>query len=460
MTVPTTRRFASLFALFWVAVSLVMYYYAPDHYDHKFDQGCAVIYALMTLSYFWSKRQKNFLDFDTLFIVTYFGVMLYFPVFMYTNDPERFIIFRYKYNTDIISQGSALSIVGMACYMLGNITCAGQRPKARYRESVMPTTTLFWISVAGFIGYIALGGWHNLYVQYLGGRVVDSGIANYLLVLAQVCLYAMMVLWLNNSYLQNPYKFSLRRISTVQLLYSIVFAAIFFIASSRATPMRIILIFFGLYALFYRNFSLKLFLGALAIGVAAMYGLQVYRMGGPIANNMEFADLISDLIFNARNTYVCMDYVEKHGLSYGSTMLAYAVSPVPFANGLMIDLTGLPEWKTSSAQLITAVTLRPGAKWGLGTNIIADIYLAFGTPGVIILMYALGYFIAYTLKNAGRNIYCLTAYSVMMAYSVVLVRCEFLFPLRTLLWSLLIIWMLRLHKRSYERSAFMRAHRS
>ena len=79
--------------------------------------------------------------------------------------------------------------------------------------------------------------------------------------------------------------------------------------------------------------------------------------------------------------------------------------------------------------------------YGLGTNIIADIYISFGLFGVILLMFLLGSFISYLKRHMNNNIYMFALYIIMISYSIYLVRAEFLFPIRLLVWVLTFIFV-------------------
>lgn len=90
--------------------------------------------------------------------------------------------------------------------------------------------------------------------------------------------------------------------------------------------------------------------------------------------------------------------------------------------------TGIDPDTANSAMIITQSTLGTTEGTGTGTTIIADIYLAFGTIGVILMMGFLGRFIRKLLYYAHRNIYYLLIYGVLMGMSVYMARAEFFYP--------------------------------
>ena len=150
-----------------------------------------------------------------------------------------------------------------------------------------------------------------------------------------------------------------------------------------------------------------------------------------------FVDLFMDLIVNNRNTFVAIDYVDNHGITYGISMLGNIFRIIPMLSGYLHPLLGLSVYETTSSLLITKEALGEGSILGLGTSIIADIYLAFGVCGVMIFMGILGYFIHYLENKMKYNyIYSIIIYVTLMSYSVTLVRAEYFYSLNQIVISI------------------------
>ena len=85
------------------------------------------------------------------------------------------------------------------------------------------------------------------------------------------------------------------------------------------------------------------------------------------------------------------------------------------------------------------------ATWGTGTNIISDAYLDFGIIGVIAIMYLFGYFggfVKHQLINNPNNTQWIFIYLILIGYYSELSRYGFDFPLRSIVWTLLLFWFI------------------
>jgi len=154
-----------------------------------------------------------------------------------------------------------------------------------------------------------------------------------------------------------------------------------------------------------------------------------------------FLDLGMDLIVNNRNLYVGIDYANTHGYSYGKDMFIYMFAAVPRLPIFMADLVfnSTPR-ELGSAYIITREALGPNPTWGLGTNLIADIYMNFGLFGVIIFMFLLGVIIRklqITIQTKS-NILSLIVYLFLISFSLYLPRTAYFSPLRYVLWAILL----------------------
>ena len=132
--------------------------------------------------------------------------------------------------------------------------------------------------------------------------------------------------------------------------------------------------------------------------------------------------------------------VDDNGYTIGENMLGGVVGIVPFlTSALDLDMNRL-----SSAELLTKeshynLKTPESAQVGLGTTIIADIYLSFGVLGVIILMFILGRIITrIQLNTLMLDYYSVIVYSAFLANSVFVARASFTHPVRYIVLSLIV----------------------
>jgi hypothetical protein len=150
-----------------------------------------------------------------------------------------------------------------------------------------------------------------------------------------------------------------------------------------------------------------------------------------------------DLIINNRNNFVAIEYVQDNGLTYGKSLLGNLLKIIPFLSGVVHNVFDLSIFETSSSMLLTAETLGEDFTLGLGTSILADLYLAFGLCGVICGFYILGRFVSYLENNlSSGSIYVMIAYATMISNSVFVVRSEFFYIIGKLVYAYVIFYIM------------------
>ncbi len=90
-----------------------------------------------------------------------------------------------------------------------------------------------------------------------------------------------------------------------------------------------------------------------------------------------------------------------------------------------------------SSSVLTYFMLRPNASWGVGTNVLSDIYMDFGLPGVPALMTLLGMFAGWIerLNAIVPTLWNIVIYLVTAATMAELPRYALDFPVRGIVWT-------------------------
>lgn len=433
--------------------SVLLYLFAPHFYSYGFNLFCLIQYTISAAAYIIVQKKRNYFDFDVIFLLTYFFIMFFFPVFMYGTDLEKvFFAFQYDYNHDVISRASALSLMGAQAYMSGGLALRKSRihqlPAANQR--IIPNNIL---SVSGLICFgiffVAAGPelFSHTYDGTIGGESASSAVS-YILVLLNAILGAALVIEFNNWSIDKNYHRNWL-LFLILFFFIIVFVAI----GSRGSPLQFTLLVLGVYALKIKSISFKQVLLLTTMGIVALGAFGLMRAKGSADSLRETAGplvFLQDLILNNRNTFMAIDLVDKNGLDFGTGMLTPILGVIPFMNSMVLTVTPLTPLDMSSGLRITAASLNTNSDFhvGFGTNIIADIYMSFGAVGVISLMFVLGFMVKYAMFKSiyQKNIYYLLFYGILMSYSVFIVRAEYFFFLRPLVWGLMIVNVVKLHQ--------------
>lgn len=371
--------------------------------------------------------------------------MLYYPIFMFESDATRFFMFIFGFDENQISRGSALAVLGSCSYIAGSLlvrentkTQTEKRPIVENFQQVK-TKYLFIIAVLCFVLFMALGGYQQLAAFYSGGEFdVEGGISGYFYIMCPAFLISGLVLEFYNLINSNNQGSVFRQLNFVTIASTVFIFLLMIIIGSRTLPLQIVLLVVGLYSAIFRKMTFPKFLLNLLAGITLMFTVVLLR-GYNQENDFIFSDLVMDLVINNRSSYLALEIVDGEGLNYGKSMIAPVSSPVPLLQNLLIN-QGLKESDLSSSQYFTAYTFGDFEGFGLGSNIVADIYISWGKFGVVILMFILGFLVNKSRYNLTKNVYYLTVYAVFMSYSVYIVRAEYFVFLRYLIWCTVIIF--------------------
>lgn len=431
-------------------IAIIVYFNAPATYLFGYDCFCGVQYVFSVILFFKYKKKKNYFDFDTIFLIAFFCTFFIYPIFLYPINPRYFFMFNYGFDENVISKSTALALVGGQMYILGNLifTYSNKNEKKNnYNIELLSDKIIILLTILFFILFILLGGieyYKNLYNGEDSRAQFETNVPfTYANILFQVFLVVSISLEFNKQLFVDQTRLSWNYINKTFLLFLLLYIPILLSTGTRSSTMEIMLMLFGLYSLFYHPINFKKMLLLVLIGALGMTLIGVIRGGGYFEIN-GFVDIFMDLIINNRNTFVAVDYVDQNGCSYGVSMLGYILKVVPFAQNIIFSLFGIEPYLTNSALFLTVQTLGHDPSFGLGTNIIADLYLAFGFWGVLIFMFILGYWISKIQYMAERyHIYYLLLYTILISFSVYAVRSEFFFSLSKIVWALCIVNLLR-----------------
>lgn len=412
-----------------------------------------VCFSLMLISnyiYFKAKKKSNYLDFDTIFIVVY-CLVGFSTTFFYNNyEVFRAIFLGFPVDEEYINKGNLLFLIGLQSYMIGSLLPV-KRNKTKKRPFVIKTNFLVMLVFVLIIAFIGFGGINYYRSEYNDAVNNDSGtIVKYILLLLVTTAMALIGTEFYNKKLNVNYKISW-----------FAFGAMFFligtllVIGNRTAASQILLPIICLYALFFKNINFNKFFIFVFSGIVLMWIIQQTRTGN---SNFELTNpimLILDLTIPMRNTYAALQYVDVKDFTYGSSMIIDVSGVVPFLPSLVQE--SFPQLEPGSASLLTEYTyanfyMPDEYKIGLGTTIIADIYVAFGVIGVLIFMYILGSLVNKWLsKSYQLNYYSIIILCGVLGNAIFMVRGGYFHPLRFIVWALVLAYINRFLHRAWKR---------
>lgn len=401
---------------------------------------CTFIMSMISMiSYYSFKHKDNFLDFDTIFVSIGY-LICFFSTFFYNQPYYKALFLGFTFNESYINYASIVALIGFQSYFMGSLS----RKKYLHRRPplvIVDTKILSICIIVGFVIFILLGGLNHYRSIYADLHEISNPYVVHILLFISVFAIVLVATEFYNMQLRKTYKPNILSIAVLCIL-----SLLLMFVGNRTMASQILLPILILYATFYRGVRIREFILFLIVGIVVMWMFQNIRSKNSVdVSSQNIVLVLSDLTIPSRANFTAVEYIDNYGYTFGENMLGGVVGIIPFmASSLSLDMN-----KLSSAEVLTkdaheALQTPESAQVGLGTTIIADIYLSFGVIGVIFFMYVLGYWISRLQGNALlMDYYSLIIYSAFVANSVFVARASYTHPLRYIIFSMVVAVIIR-----------------
>lgn len=159
-------------------------------------------------------------------------------------------------------------------------------------------------------------------------------------------------------------------------------------------------------------------------------------------NNTTISPLTQELAFNCSSLQIAITHIpDKIQYLYGLTWVNSFVSAIPGGNTLVGNYISIPLMFQKSDNLLTILVLG-SLFWGIGTSILADIYVNLGISGIIFLMFMFGYVIRILEEAAfheGTSPYLIGVSLVIYSSLIYITRGSIWFSIGPIAYVLLLI---------------------
>lgn len=224
-------------------------------------------------------------------------------------------------------------------------------------------------------------------------------------------------------------------LNTILLLFPLLLSGL------RSVSVQLLIPLLMMYSIMVKRIKFKYVLGIILLGYFLLVLIGTTRHGnGMIEKDSIFLTLVSDFVSaNGANSFL-VDYTDSHGITGGSNMILPVASIVPFLQSVILLFVDKNELSLSSSSVFTR-TFMDSSQGGLGTGLIGDIYYTFGTIGVIVLMYLLGFSIR-KLTNAHNSPYALAALMTVSGNAIFAPRVEYCYILRSVSYTVIFLFII------------------
>lgn len=419
---------------------------APGEYSYGYCLQIALLYIVQNVIFFILRRDKNLVSFEFFFFIAFGLTNFVYPLAYFRTNPE-FSMFSLPFNTSIITKATSIAFSAYSLYFVG-VSIYDRKFNGfiapLFERIDLKSKIVYRISLLSLFLYIISGGASAMSEIYSGDSdSVNLGLSPYFYFILFSTTLILCVMVFNES-LESKMRFYI-------FSYLAFLASLFIVLGSRTLPLAIGISLFVAYNNFRRKIPLLVFFVMIFLGVVLMTFIMFARSisitdanyASKAAESVELNslwDLGSDLIINNRNLYTLIDFADTHGYTYGLSMLGGLFSPIPFLQGFFCSSFSIPPDFINSATFNTFLDLGEGSTWGLGTNLVSDVYLAFGYIPLLFFFLGFGCILGKSKLHSNNNFYWQVIFYLLISNSVYWVRSGFFDNLRTVIWSVLIVY--------------------
>ncbi len=441
--------------IFFCLLAGLLVYAAPNTYDYGFCVLVLVLFLLNVIYYFVSKQtvSGNVANFDFFFIFSYGMTNFIYPVFYKPNNPN-YTVFELPFNDNVISKSTAIAYLGFTFFVLGicnyrklKIKKAKTNNKPLFKINSLFIKSIFLVAILSFIGYVATGGLtviQKVYSSGDGGKLTEVGVYSYFNNVFVICanLLAIFVFLIKD-----------KMTKIMAFAFIIICGLIMLTTGSRTLILGLGLILIVSYGTFVRRITMPVMTLFILIGSFFMTIIQTSRSqefsskswSSSASKNVEIEspfDIFNDLIINNRNLYVLVDFADEHQNVFFLSAISDLTSPLPGLFRYVSDSMNVPKELISGGDLPTFLELGPNSDWGLGTNLVGETYVGYSYFGVCIILFLWGFAVRKSYDASENNIYAFVIYFLLVSHAIFFPRAFYLYQPRTVVWSLLLVFIL------------------
>lgn len=445
---PTTSGFDIVLCF----VSFILVLLAPSTYSYEY---CLLIHNLFLLTFaynIYKNWKEGLLTFNLLFSVSLYCTSFIYPVFIYNTPDRYFSMFKFEFDESIISYSTGLAYLAYCFLQLGLNNKGnnyGLKRKSMSKNWIVSQkglnclSTFFLIMLVLFITNDGLGYFADQFIAALSENDLFMGyIVQFITPLAYSMLFLAFML-------PNRRCFAFYYAVALVFIYTLAILS----TGSRTIPLAMIIMTLFLYNDEVKKLSIPklavlgvFFVVAMALAGALRGGGELISSESVSANASEVLSekqenyflFANELIMCNRNLYYLVGTTETVGYTYGVTIAGSFLGMIPFLRSIIISITGIPQYVLNSAEYNTVLTSGIYHTKGLGTHVVADIYICWGIIGVILIFYLYGYIISQLKRDPNRILY-MVAYYVILSNAIYACRAT-IFNLNQILWTVFVVY--------------------
>lgn len=354
------------------------------------------------------------------FIIVHFQIYLDYVLGAYQSFGVDLMI-----SDRLVPKASLISALALVMYYIGYLMASYYKAGIKHIEIERISTVIYssrglLLLMFAFLSlFILTADWNYFRGNY--GNVSVGTLADYAQQYLLLAMIGYVVLFVKNERIRggaykNMVSYS-RKLGSTFLLISGVYLLLVLVSGDRGPILQFGVAFLGGYVLVAKRkmrlvvVALGLFIGATAIsllgfvreiGNGAVFWEKVevaYSLREESRIQSSISPSTLELAGSVRTMHAAVDYSENHGHTNGLFQLFQVLSIVPGVGTITKVLTGMENKDFKSSAFLTRHILGNTPDRGLGTTVVADIFLDFGIMGVIVTFFLFAWFVRYLEVN-------------------------------------------------------------
>lgn len=417
--------------IFWLLFALG-YCICPVHttFNPLMFRIILVVYLIAFFCFFKAKKKDNYFDFDTILLT--FCTIEHFMGFLFVGSEDFDRLFVTGMDYTLITKGALLASVGLVSYMIGasklerNESQLKERANNYSRYKVISPEIIVTLFIICYLIFVLSGGLSFFESQYKDGVGSMAGNGRIFQAISLMTIFSNI---LCARFVLDFFRGG--RITKRMLFFALIVFAVaahMALVGNRTIFSYLLLPYVISFFSYVKKLNATKTLILMIIGVIGMYAIQVFRQGGDTYSTNSVIRIFSDIIIPSRAYLGGFEYVEKMGFTYGVSLLHNFYELIPGLGSAIGDSATI-----GSAEAITSFLSDGTSSSGLGTTIIADIYISFGFLGVVLFMFFGGMFVHKTWKDPLNDTLIQMA---LFSCCVFIGRSAYFSPLRLIVWGI------------------------
>lgn len=438
-----------------IIISIFLYINSP----YEINRAVLICSFLVFLTGMFLTCKKDFknriyLSFNNVFLVSFFLVTYCVPLFVLGTENEESMLFLRFVDLKYATKATTLSTIAICFYFWG-IHLTHRRDSTLKRKDQQKDISKFVHIAYRFSLVMVIINVFMTIMKY-GIDTISLTENPFIYQIYEIVLVVSLLASIKGS-MVGTFK-SYVRDNLFVLFTSLCLAVYFLYIGDRGFAISILFIHLAVYSFFYSKLRIKYVFALGIIGVIMMFVIRETRVSGAALKNSDlqtfsqaskdamsshsFLYLFSDLYGVSQELYLGYEYKERYGLYFPEQIIIVPFMPIPMVPTIMSKfMFGKTPNEMSAGNVLNESLTTSTFTSFLGNHCVSDLYMRWGLFGVIVFFFLFGLVVSSIDKNKYNSLPIACCYVLIVADAIYLPRSSILDIYRPIVFTLFFIWI-------------------